>query len=284
MYFQIAVKFNIAQAKKEAATKAKEEQTKQLKKEEKTLTKLADTLRGSRANVAAIAKSVAAGDEEALNIPDDHFMQGPKGRDRRAKRATQSKKTQVNDVVDDILNNSEAFKTAQPRTDMRADNGVIKQVVKGLRSSHTFSRLRGQREAKKVREEEEEDEQDEQTTSLSSSSSSSSSSAAPEKTKTSRFAKMEGTFSRNRKKKLGQSGPMDSDVRSQLKHQKSTLSRADAKAFKSSSSKSGGWTISKKKDKEVDSSSSSSSSSSKNDDKLSDQAGSRRSVMGIVWG
>jgi hypothetical protein len=216
---------------------------------------------GSSSGSSAALTSAAA--------PEDDGSSSGRRAARRAGSRTK-RKAQINDVVDDIINNSDAF-GSQPRANMRDDNGVVKQVVKGLRSSHTFSRLRGQRELKKLQEENAADEAASVPSASASSSSSSSSSS-----------KSSSSKDTTRRKRLAKSGSIENDVRSTLRKQKSTLTQREVRSFKSKA-------IEMEDDGPTDSGDhsfmSNPSAKSGGKSKPVDQAaGSRTSVRNIKWG
>jgi len=134
--FRAAVKFNIALAKKREAEKKKEKEEKMKKKEEENVKKFTDTLRASRKHLPGeMLKQGEMMDKEA---------KGSVSAGRR--RKTRTKKKPSTSVVDEILSDNIEVLSG-PSADIRDDNGVVKQISKGLRSGDTFSRLRGKRMA-----------------------------------------------------------------------------------------------------------------------------------------
>lgn len=140
--FRAAVKFNVALNKKQEAEERKAKEEREKKKEEKNLKKFADTLRASRKTLPS--EMLKAGQQMEEDSGED--ASANKGRARRT-RARKTKPTVS--VVDDIISDNADFLDG-PSADMRADNGVVKQISRGLRSGDTFSRLRGKRMAKKA--------------------------------------------------------------------------------------------------------------------------------------
>jgi len=141
--FASAVKYNKAQAKKEAALKAKEEAKKKKEEEEKMVSKVITTIRKSQANLKAM--------NTGMVITDD-FLSG-KTRTARTTRPERTErdrrerpKKEVTSLVDDILSNNPAFSN-RPRRNMRDQDGQVKQLSKALRNSRTFTKLRENRDA-----------------------------------------------------------------------------------------------------------------------------------------
>merc|ERR1712130_72981 len=66
---------------------------------------------------------------------------------KRARRTRARKTKPTLSVVDDIISDNIEFLEG-PSADVRDDNGVVKQISRGLRSGDTFSRLRGKRTKK----------------------------------------------------------------------------------------------------------------------------------------
>merc|ERR1712137_581462 len=140
--FRAAVKFNIALNKKREAEERKAREEREKKKEDKNLKKFADTLRASRKTGPSDLLKKGQEMEEAANNGGEGTIskRGRRGRTRRTK-PSQS-------VVDDIISDNIEFLDG-PSADVRDDNGVVKQISRGLRSGDTFSRLRGKRMAAK---------------------------------------------------------------------------------------------------------------------------------------
>lgn len=128
--FKAAVKYNKAQAKKEAAQKVKEETKKKKEEEEQVMSKVVNTLRKSQANLKQMK-----GDDKI-----DGMFSG-KGRRERKSAASDD----VNSLVDDILSNNSSSSSSRPRRNMREDKGVVKQLNKGMRDSRSFSKIRESR-------------------------------------------------------------------------------------------------------------------------------------------
>merc|ERR1712137_624531 len=139
--FRAAVKFNIALNKKKEAEERKAKEEREKKKEEKNLKKFADTLRASRKTGPSDLLKKGQEMEEAANNGGEGTIskRGRRGRTRKTK-PSQS-------VVDDIISDNIEFLDG-PSADVRDDNGVVKQISRGLRSGDTFSRLRGKRTKK----------------------------------------------------------------------------------------------------------------------------------------
>jgi len=140
--FRSAVKFNKAQAKKEAALKAKEDAKRAKEEEDKVMSKVVTTLRKSQANLQQMYK----GDD--VKIEGFFSKKGRDSKDSRRDSRRESRKPDdqaVDSLVDDILSNNPAFTSNRPRRSMRDDNGVVKQLAKGLRDSRTFSKIREKR-------------------------------------------------------------------------------------------------------------------------------------------
>merc|ERR1712137_468993 len=140
--FRAAVKFNIALNKKREAEERKAREEREKKKEDKNLKKFADTLRASRKTGPSDLLKKGQEMEEAANNGGEGTIskRGRRGRTRKTK-PSQS-------VVDDIISDNIEFLDG-PSADVRDDNGVVKQISRGLRSGDTFSRLRGKRMAAK---------------------------------------------------------------------------------------------------------------------------------------
>ena len=139
--FRAAVKFNIALNKKREAEERKAREEREKKKEDKNLKKFADTLRASRKTGPSDLLKKGQEMEEAANNGGEGTIskRGRRGRTRKTK-PSQS-------VVDDIISDNIEFLDG-PSADVRDDNGVVKQISRGLRSGDTFSRLRGKRTKK----------------------------------------------------------------------------------------------------------------------------------------
>jgi len=139
--FRASIKFNIAMAKKQEAEKRKEKEEKAKKKEEESVKIFTDTLRQSR---KCIPKEML---KQGEKMEAEAKSGSPTGsaRERRKTRARKKKKPATS-VVDDIIADNMEFLDG-PSADVRDDNGVVKQISKGLRSGDTFSRLRGKRMA-----------------------------------------------------------------------------------------------------------------------------------------
>mmetsp|Transcript_60827 Transcript_60827/g.91827 ORF Transcript_60827/g.91827 Transcript_60827/m.91827 type:complete len:1172 (+) Transcript_60827:57-3572(+) len=136
--FRASVKFNVALKKKEEVERKKKKEADAKKKEEESVKIFSDTLRQSRKCIPKeMLKQGAAMDANAK-------AEGGGGRDRR--KRTRARKKPATSVVEDILADNMDFLDG-PSADVRDDNGVVKQISKGLRSGDTFSRLRGKRMA-----------------------------------------------------------------------------------------------------------------------------------------
>ena len=144
--FRAAVKFNIAMAKKQEIEDRKAQEEREKKKEEENVKKFADTLRASRKKGAPLSmlEQGKAMDEAAQEEESDAAGGTAKARARRT-RARKAKPTQS--LVEDIISDNGEFLEG-PSASMRDDNGVVKQISRGLRSGDTFTRLRGKRAAK----------------------------------------------------------------------------------------------------------------------------------------
>mmetsp|Transcript_6156 Transcript_6156/g.24826 ORF Transcript_6156/g.24826 Transcript_6156/m.24826 type:complete len:619 (-) Transcript_6156:59-1915(-) len=184
--FRSAIKFNIAKAKKEAKLEEQAKLEKKKKKEASTIKKFTNTLRISRKNLKQELKKAETGDLAA----------SPKSDARSKSRARHSQKKKVHNLVDDILSSNPTIMASGPTATVRDDTGVIKQISKGLKSSDTFSRLRGKRMAS--------------------------------------LAKKGGDASAAPSSQFSGSGRLatSQDIRATLKNQKSTLSRADVSKFR----------------------------------------------------
>merc|ERR1711974_62358 len=124
--------------KKEEVERKKKKEADAKKKEEESVKIFSDTLRQSRKRLPKeMLKQGAAMDANAK-------AEGGGGRDRR--KRTRARKKPATSVVEDILADNMDFLDG-PSADVRDDNGVVKQISKGLRSGDTFSRLRGKRMA-----------------------------------------------------------------------------------------------------------------------------------------
>lgn len=188
--FRTAIKFNIAKAKKEAKLEEQAKLEKKKQKEQNTVKKFTNTLRISRKNLKQELKK--AGQEEG--------SASPKSEARTKSRARHGQKKKVHNLVDDILSSNPTIMASGPTATVRDDTGVIKQISKGLKSSDTFSRLRGKRMASLAKKK-------------GTASSSSSAVASSQYSGSGKLATSQ-------------------DVRATLKNQKSTLSRADVSKFR----------------------------------------------------
>jgi len=151
--FKAAVKFNHAMAKKEAALKAKEEAKKKKEDEEKVMAKVDTTLRKSRANLKSMEDTKVDGffaNRGRRNEPSSSSgSRDSGGKDsgssgRRDRRGDEKKDVSSLSLVDDILSNNPSGGT-RARRNQRDENGVVKQVSKGLRDSKNFSKIRESR-------------------------------------------------------------------------------------------------------------------------------------------
>merc|ERR1712137_159719 len=138
--FRAAVKFNIALNKKREAEERKAREEREKKKEDKNLKKFADTLRASRkTGPSDLLKKGQEVDEAANNSDGTISKRGRRSRARKTKPTIS--------VVDDIISDNIEFLDG-PSADVRDENGLVKQISRGLRSGDTFSRLRGKRTKK----------------------------------------------------------------------------------------------------------------------------------------
>jgi len=136
--FSAAIKYNKAQAKKEAALKAKEESKKKKEDEEKVLSKAVNTMRKSQANLKQLTK-------DGNDVKIDGFLAGKSraSASRRTKEREDKKQPkEVNSLVDDILSNNPAFTRPRRNAKDTEDKGTVKQLSKALRNSRTFARIR----------------------------------------------------------------------------------------------------------------------------------------------
>jgi len=147
--FRAAIKFNIALKKKQEKEKENQEKERERKKEEQSVRKFANTLRQSRK--AGIDKMLEEGrkmDEADTNSPTGELNNDEESgkviRGRRRGRKKTAKPTQS--VIDDIMADNTDFLSG-PSSNVKDDNGVVKQIGRGLKSGDTFSRLRGKRMA-----------------------------------------------------------------------------------------------------------------------------------------
>ena len=198
--FRAAIKFNIALAKKDALKKMREEKQKEKETEEKMLKKFADTLRVSRRNVENIQKAIneEGGKEGDETRVDDSLFGGRRSKPRRAPKKV------VNTVVDDLIENNPTFALQGPTPDVRDDQGVVKQISKGLKNKDTFSRLRGKRVAIE----------------------------GMGATSTNIVSKFESPPDAKSGMKTDLRSSRGSEIRRQLSKQKSTLTKTDVNAFK----------------------------------------------------